>query len=129
MPMSMPSSRGGAAVGQGGRPFSGPTLNSEAKFHSKLARSAQFLIVLHNSSEEGVNVDHQFNVSSLLQLMVAAKLGQAITTTGQVTLAGCIICNTVVNSMVGSHRTRINGIKRCVGLVPGDLEGVRPTSN
>ena len=118
-----------AAVGQGGSLISRPTLNSEDKFHSKLARSAQSLIVLHDSCENQFDVNHKFDVSLLLECMVRTQLGQAITTTGRVTLAGSIISNTVMHGMVGSHSTRVNVIKRSVGLVPGDLKGIRPTSN
>ena len=56
----------GAAVGQGGCLISRPTRSSKAKFGCKLAHSAQFLIMLHDSSEEQVDVNHKLNVSLLL---------------------------------------------------------------
>ena len=61
--------------------------------------------------------------------MVRAQFGQAITTTGQVTLAGSIVCNTVMHGMVRSHSTRVNVIKGSVGLMPRNSKGVRNTSN
>ena len=59
--------------------------------------------MLHDSGEEHVDVDHELDVGLLLMCMIRAKLGQAITTTGLVALAGSIVSNAVMHSMVGTH--------------------------
>ena len=50
----------------------------KTKFESKIARSAQLLVVVHDPRDEEIYVNHQLYVGALLQLMVAAKLGLAI---------------------------------------------------
>ena len=112
----------------GGRFLSRPIPTHKTKFESKLARSAQLLVVVHDPRDEKIDVNHKFSVGALLQLMVAAELGQAIAPTGQVSPTGCIVSNAVMNSMVGAHSSRTNGIKRGTGLVPRDPEGIGPTS-
>ena len=72
MPMSMPSSRGGAGVSKGCGVIGRLTPSLQAKLRSKLARRAQLVVVLHVSGEQHVDIDHKFNVSTLLEGMEGA---------------------------------------------------------
>ena len=46
--------------------------SNQAKFSRKLARSAQDMIVLHNSGKQQVNVNHKLSVGTLLSSMEIA---------------------------------------------------------
>ena len=62
----------GAGVGQRWRILSWPIPSIRAKLRSKLARRAQLMVVLHDSGEQHVDVNHEFNVGTLLEGMEGA---------------------------------------------------------
>ena len=108
----------GAAVGRRWRLLRRLTISKKTKLCSKLARGAQFMVVLHDSGEKHVDVSHELDVGPLLKSMKRAQLDQAITPTGLVTFAGRIVSNTVEQSMVGAHSSRVNVIKGSMGFMP-----------
>ena len=87
------------------------------------------MIILHNSGQQQVDVNHKLDVSSLLSSMEIAKVAKAISPANFVTFASSIVGNTVVSGMVGAHSPRKNGIKSGMGFVPRDPERVGSSRN